>query len=129
MNKTIQLAARVFAILFIIMTSLFALDLDKFSWTGLFMHLLPSLVLLVILGISWMQEKIGGILWILAAIAYIVITWGKVDWLAYLVMAGPVLVIGLLFLWPKNEIVHMPKPISSAPPPEEIIIKDELDNN
>ena len=117
MNKTLSFAARGFAILFIIMTGLFALDIGKFSWLGLFMHLLPSLILLVILIISWRQEKIGGILWILAALAYVVLAWGKVDFLAYLVMSGPALVIALLFLWPKKATVYLPKlvPASSKP--------------
>jgi len=124
MNKTFQLATRVFAILFILMTALFALDIEKFSWTALLMHLLPTLVLLGILIISLWQEKIGGILWILAAIAYIVIAWGDVHWSAYLLMSGPALVIGLLFLWPKSEGMHvpvapMPEPGPVAPPSEE----------
>jgi hypothetical protein len=114
MNKTITFTARGFAILFIIMTGLFALDIGKFSWLGLFMHLLPSLILLVILIISWRQEKIGGILWILAALAYVVLVWGKVDLLAYLVMSGPALVIALLFLWPKKATVHLPKLVSTS---------------
>jgi hypothetical protein len=124
MNKTLYYASRGFAILFIIMTALFALDIEKFSWTALLMHLLPTFVLLVILVISWLQERIGGILWILAAIAYIVIAWGDVHWSAYLLMSGPALVIGLLFLWPKSEGMHvpvapMPEPGPVAPPSEE----------
>jgi len=117
MNKIIYLVARVFAILFILMTALFAFDLGKFSWTGLLMHLLPSLILLIILGISWVQAKIGGILWILAALAYVIIVWGDVSWIAYLIMAGPALVIGLLFLWSQNETMYRPKPLTSSVEP------------
>lgn len=125
MNKTLSFAARGFAILFIIMTGLFALDIGKFSWWGLFMHLLPSLILLVILIISWRQEKIGGILWILAALAYVILAWGKVDWLAYLVMSGPALVIALLFLWPKKETVHLPKLVTTSSKPIKVPVLDQ----
>ena len=118
MSKTIRLAAIGFAMLFIIMTALLALDLNPFSWTGLFMHLLPSLVLLLILLISLTKAKIGGILWRLAAIAYIVIAWGDVEWLAYLVMSGPAFIIGILFLWPKDSGIYVPEatPQTSAIP-------------
>lgn len=120
MNKTIYFAARGFAILFIIMTALFVLDLGKFSWLGLLMHLLPTLILLIVLIISWIWEKIGGVLWILVGLSYIFIAWGDVDWLAYLIMAGPAIIIGLLFLWPHyqeffsrpqtpNNISNLPK--------------------
>lgn len=125
MNKTITFTARGFAILFIIMTSLFALDIGKFSWLGLFMHLLPSLILVVILIISWKYEKIGGILWLLVAIAYIVLVWGKVDFLAYLVMSGPALVIALLFLWPKKSSLHLPKLVPASSKPIETPILDK----
>lgn len=116
MNKTIYWASRGFAILFILFTAMFALDLKLFSWSALFMHLLPSLILLVILLISWWQEKIGGILWILSAMVYMVFVWGAVDWLAYLLIAGPAVVIGILFLWPKAETMYTPKSVTQAKP-------------
>ncbi|MFA6466719.1 MAG: hypothetical protein WCV71_02585 [Patescibacteria group bacterium] len=125
MNKTLSFAARGFAILFIIITGLFALDIGKFSWWGLFMHLLPSLILLVILIISWKYEKIGGILWLLAAMAYVVLVWGKVDWLTYLIMTGPILVIAILFLWPKKEAVHLPKLVTSSSKPIEVPVVNQ----
>ena len=78
--------------------------------------LLASRSVPVIFVISWVQEKIGGILWILAAIAYIVIAWGDVSWLAYLLMAGPAIVIGILFLWPKDEAMYMEEAPPQAPP-------------
>ncbi|MFA6307247.1 MAG: hypothetical protein WCS88_01350 [Patescibacteria group bacterium] len=111
MNKTIYWVSRGFAILFILLTVLFVFDLGKFSWLGLLMHLLPTLVLVIILGISWVQEKIGGILWILAGLAYVVMAWGDVDWLAYLIIAGPAILIGILFLWPQPVSIYTPKPV------------------
>lgn len=103
-NKTIYWAVRGFAILFVLFTSMFALDVKPFSWIALLMHLLPTIILLVVLMISWFKEKIGGLLWILTGLAYIVIAWGDVDFLAYLVMAGPAFVIGIVFLWPKKNM-------------------------
>ncbi|OGY95936.1 MAG: hypothetical protein A2543_00270 [Candidatus Komeilibacteria bacterium RIFOXYD2_FULL_37_8] len=111
------------------MTVLFAFDLGKFSWLGLLMHLLPTLVLVIILGISWVQEKIGGILWILAALTYVVIAWGDVNWLAYLLMAGPAIVIGGLFLWSSfmsggnTSLPKLPKLFPNATPSSKLMEK------
>jgi len=126
MNKTLSLAARAFAILFIIMTALFALDINKFSWLALLMHLLPTLILLIILLISLKYEKLGGVLWILAAIAYMVIAWGNVPWLAYLVMSGPAVIIGTLFLLTKNEMMHTPTTPSISPKPVDTAVSEEI---
>ena len=129
MNKTIYFATRGFAILFILLTVLFVFDLGKFSWLGLLMHLLPTLVLVIILAISWVQEKIGGILWILAALAYVIIAWGDVDWLAYLLMAGPAIVIGCLFLGSSfmsggtTSLPKLPKLFPNSTPPSTPIEK------
>jgi len=116
MKKTIYWAVRAFAILFILFVSLFALDVSPFSWLGLFIHLLPSLVLLVILVISWLQGRIGGILWILAAVGLLIMAWGNNNLLTYLIISGPPLVIGILFIWSSSSSINLPKsPAASGP--------------
>lgn len=97
MNKTISWAARGFAILFVLFTAMFALDVSPFSWLALLMHLLPTFILLALLLVSWKKAKIGAMLWILAGLAYIVMAWGDVHWSAYLAIAGPAIVVGVLF--------------------------------
>lgn len=113
-NKTIYWAVRAFAVLFVLFTAMFALDVNPFSWLALLMHLLPTIVLLIILIISWNKEKIGGILWALAAIGLLIMAWGNDNLLTYLIIAGPPLLIGILFLWPKQTT---PKPLVSKQPP------------
>jgi len=68
MNQFIFWAPRTLAILFILFLSLFSLDIFDGNYgfwetiLGLFMHNIPSMVLLIILIISWKYELVGGII-------------------------------------------------------------------
>ena len=118
-NKFIFWTPRILAILFIIFLAIFSLDVfgnDYTFWetvTGLFMHNIPSLILLIVLIISWKHEIVGGIGFILAGILYIVFVLINViktgfEWY-YLLWAvqisGIAFLIGVLFLvgWKKKK--------------------------
>lgn len=111
---------RVLAILFICFLSLFSLDVFQPGMSpgdialGLFMHNIPTLILIVLLVISWRREIVGAVSFIGAGLVYIglvvssavgsglpwylAITWS-------FTIAGPALVIGILFLinWQKRK--------------------------
>ncbi len=108
-NGFIYWPPRILSILFILFLSLFSLDVIEPGLslrqiiTGLFMHNIPSLVLLIIIIISWKYEIVGGITFILAGLSYIVmIILGGTPWyltISYgMIIAGPTFVIGGLFL-------------------------------
>jgi hypothetical protein len=59
-------------------------------------HLIPALVLLAIVGVSWRWEWFGGVTFIGLAIWYAVIAKRHPDWV--LVISGPLFVVGTLFL-------------------------------
>jgi len=74
---------------------------------GLFMHNIPAFILLIILIVSWKREIVGGVVFILAGIAYIVgilktilenspHQWYMLTW--SLIIAGPAFLIGILFI-------------------------------
>ena len=110
---------RVLAILFIIFLSLFSLDVFQPGMSpgdvalGLFMHNIPSFILIVLLVVAWKRDIVGAVGFIAAGLAYIglvvsnavgsglpwyiAITWA-------LTIAGPALLIGILFLanWQKG---------------------------
>jgi len=65
---------------------------------ALFMHLVPTYLVISVLIISWKWERIGGLLFLGLGIFYIIMTWGKFDGLTYLIISGPVILIGILFL-------------------------------
>ena len=95
---------RAIAILFALFLSIFALDVFAehlgFAKTALalLIHLIPTFVVLACLVLAWRREWFGVGANILLGILYIVIAWGRFHWSAYLVIAGPLFLIGLLFL-------------------------------
>jgi hypothetical protein len=96
------------AIAFILFLALFSLDVFGNEYTfwetviGLFMHNIPSMVLLVVLLIAWRYEIVGAIAFVLAGLAYIGLLamnpefeWYMISW--SLTIAGPAFLVGILF--------------------------------
>lgn len=108
MNKTVERilfwSPRVLGILIVIFTSLFALDVfgEGYSfWEtigALAMHLIPTLVILVVLGIAWRWEWTGGFLFVALGVLYITLFWEPSNLPAYLLISGPLFLAGFLFL-------------------------------
>jgi len=110
-NKFIYWTPRILCILFLLFLTIFSLDVFDENlgfWgtiLGLFMHNIPVFVLAIVLWISWKYEIVGGIVFILAGILfmissvarqapnpwYITLSWS-------LIIAVPALMIGILFL-------------------------------
>jgi hypothetical protein len=107
MNKTLRQilfwTPRVAGILFVLFLSLFALDIFDMQlgfWqtiVGLFMHLIPSILLTIAIVIAWKYEWFGALLFIGWAAWYVIFMRGF-DWSAYAIIAGLPVLIGLLFL-------------------------------
>jgi hypothetical protein len=107
---------RILSILFICFIAMFSLDVisPELSFgqivIGLLMHNIPTLILLIILIISWKYEIFGGIAFLLAGFFYIIFTarsetawYIALSW--SLTIAGPAFLIGILFLvnWFKKQ--------------------------
>ena len=107
-NRFVYWAPRILSILFLLFLAMFSLDIFDAQYDfwgtvlGLFMHNIPVFVLLIVLIISWKHEIVGGIVFILAGLAYICMTIQRVEWHIALswsmTIAGPAFLIGLLFL-------------------------------
>jgi hypothetical protein len=109
-SKFIFWTPRILAIVFIVFLTLFSLDIfdDNYGFwgtiLGLFMHNIPSLILLIVLLLSWKKyEIVGGITFILAGLIYIVLLllgpnfeWYMLSWAV--TIAGPAFLVGILFL-------------------------------
>ena len=97
-------APRILGIVTVLFLALFALDVfaEGYSFgdllTALFMHLVPSLVILLALVIAWRRERWGGGLFIFLGIIYIWMFWDQGFWGAYLIISGPLFLTGALFL-------------------------------
>ena len=103
-KKLLYWTPRALCIVFIILTSLFALDVfgeSKGIWEtilALLMHLIPTFILIAILVITWRRELIGGILFSVLGFTYIINMWGQFPLMTYIVVAGPLIITGILFL-------------------------------
>jgi|WetSurSiteA1Bulk_404760.scaffolds.fasta_scaffold285178_1 hypothetical protein len=97
-------APRVLSILYALFISLFALDafspnrglgenLVAFS-----IHLIPTAIVLIVLALAWRWSWVGGVLYVVAGILYIVLARGRFPVLAYLAISGPLFLTGALFL-------------------------------
>ena len=117
MNKTLKqifvLDAARCGILFILFLSMFALDIFDMQlgfWgtiVGLFMHLIPSILLTIAIIIAWKWEWVGAVSFIGWAIWYVTF-WRDFDWIAYVLIAGLPALIGLFFLagWVWRKQIH-----------------------
>lgn len=108
MNSTVEKvlfwSPRVLGILIAIFVSLFALDVfgEGYSFwetiAALAMHLIPTLIILIVLGIAWRWESIGGFLFVALGVLYITLFWEPSNLPAYLFISGPLFLAGFLFL-------------------------------
>ncbi|MDO8516648.1 MAG: hypothetical protein Q7S33_00840 [Nanoarchaeota archaeon] len=82
-SKLLYWSPRILSILFILFLSLFSLDIFGNNYTfwetiiGLFMHNIPSFVLIIILLISWKHEWVGAIAFAIGGLLYIFLTLGR----------------------------------------------------
>jgi hypothetical protein len=94
---------RILGILFILFISMFALDVfGEYSFPeiliALFMHLIPSFILIIILVVAWKWERIGGILYIMLSILFTLFFRTYQDIIVFLLISFPVLLTGILFI-------------------------------
>jgi hypothetical protein len=95
---------RVLGILFAFFISIFALDVIGVGYgfwetiVALFMHLVPTFLVVIALVIAWRWERVGGVLFLLLGVFYIVMVYPRVDLISYLLIAGPLFLVGILFL-------------------------------
>ena len=93
---------RALVVLFILFLSLFAFDAfqgDQSFWMklgGFFIHLIPSILVLITALVAWKHERTGGILFIGLSVLFVVIARAEVATL--LLIPGPLILIGILFI-------------------------------
>jgi hypothetical protein len=96
-------APRVLGIALTLFIAMFALDSfgeGKSIWRALgdfAIHLIPAFVMLAVVVASWRRPWIGGLVFIVLAVLYAMSVPSRPDWI--LVISGPLIVVGFLFLW------------------------------
>ena len=95
---------RILGILFAVLLSLFALDVFSAGYgfremlLALLIHLIPAGIIVIALVIAWRWEWVGAVLFTALAALYLISSWGRFPWGAYLSISGPLVLIGILFL-------------------------------
>ena len=107
MNKTVKQilfwSPRALSILFALFISIFALDVFGEGYDfwktilALAIHLIPSIIILLFLVIAWRWEWIGGVAFLILAASYVFMAWRKFPLSVYFVVAGPMVIISILF--------------------------------
>jgi len=103
MNKFLYWTPRILTIIFILFLGMFAFDVFEGDASfvnklgGFLIHLIPNFVLILILIVAWKHEWVGTIAFVLVGIAYIVMFWGRFPVVTYLIISGPLFLIGILF--------------------------------
>lgn len=112
-GKWLYWTPRILSILFILFISLFSLDVfdpeNNYTFLqttlALFMHNIPSFILIIFLIVAWKHEWLGAIVFILAGLLYVFLTlfrnefqWYYLAWIIQIAL--PAFIIG--YLWWMN---------------------------
>jgi len=95
---------RILGILFAVFLSVFALDVfgeGHGFWKtmlALLIHLIPTGLVLAALAVAWRWTWIGGLLFIGLGALYLVTAGGRFNWYVYVLISGPLFLVGGLFL-------------------------------
>lgn len=95
---------RILCILFAVFVSMSATDVFDEGYgfwktvIAFLVHLIPTYIIIIALVVAWHREWIGAILFIGLAMFYLVWAWDRFTWIIYLVMSGPLFLVGVLFL-------------------------------
>jgi len=104
LGRFLHWTPRILGIVFALFVSIFALDVfvEGYSFwetiAALVMHLVPTALVVAALLIAWRWEWAGAVLFVFLGAWYLLMTWGRMDWLTYLLIPGPLFLVGALFL-------------------------------
>jgi hypothetical protein len=102
-DQVLLWAPRILGIALALFLCIFALDAFEphkpFTavLTDLAVHLVPAALVLAIVVLAWKWPFAGGVGFVLLALGYALSVGFRIDWV--MVISGPMLMTGLLFLW------------------------------
>jgi len=100
--KFLHYLPRILAVVFTVFLSIFAFDVfGEYSGSelpvALFLHLVPTFVLIAVTTIAWKWEFAGGILFIALGV-FALFFFNHKELASYFIIQGPVFLIGILFI-------------------------------
>jgi hypothetical protein len=96
-KKVVTWSPRILVILYIIFITLFAFDESVFSLPW-FVHLMPTLILTLILVLTWRKPLSAGIIFLILGVGFTFVFKTYETWLAFLIISLPLILVGILFL-------------------------------
>ncbi len=105
------LAATIIGILYALALLVFAADVFNNeqnitqTFYDLLLHLIPTAVVLFIVVVAFNRPLIGTIIFLVLGLMYIITGWTSMHWTAHVLIAGPLLVLGALYItaWESNK--------------------------
>jgi hypothetical protein len=102
-KKIIYYLPRVLSVFLILYISLFSLDVfgENTGWellVALFMHLIPTFLLIGVTIIAWKHDLVGAIAYFILGFGYILMVGFDRPWSWYAFISGPAFLVGILFL-------------------------------
>lgn len=103
-ERLLHWSPRVIGLLFAAFLAVFALDVFDEGhgfWKTLLnlaIHLIPTAVVLGALALAWRWGWAGGVAFLGLGVWYAATAWGRFPWSVYVVIAGPLILLGLLFV-------------------------------
>lgn len=94
-DKIAKWSARILAVVVSFFVGIFALDAIDEGLVALLVHLVPAMLLLLVVGLSWRWEWVGAAAFTALAVVYAVLV-RRWDWI--LVLSCPLAAAGLLYL-------------------------------
>lgn len=94
---------RILGIAFAAFISLFALDVFAEGYgfweslLGFAIHMIPTALLIILLVLAWRWEWIGTLAFSALGVYYLLTTWGRMHWAAYVTISGPLFLLSALF--------------------------------
>ena len=98
------IAATSIGVLYALALLVFALDVFNKeqsisqTFSDVFLHLVPTVVVFLFVFVGYKNPLIGAIICLLSALIYIITGWANLHWTAHVVIAGPLLVLSMLYI-------------------------------
>ena len=99
----VQWWARSITIVYAAFISIFSMDVFSEGYgvmntaVALFMHLLPTFLILLILILAWRREWIGGVAFLILGVFYVYYSSGKIDWTGIAMIGIPLFFLSILY--------------------------------
>ena len=99
-----HLAATSLGVLYAVALLIFAADVFNHeqniaqTFYDILLHLLPTAVVLFIVVVAYNRPLIGAIIYLVLGLMYIITGWASMHWSAHVLIAGPLLLMSILYI-------------------------------